>query len=316
MVTIDVGGVDVGQITTGANGSGGLVLSSNPQGNQQALPSNFPTNVAAGTSVSATDAVSLSLTGELSALPPAPSGQLLTAQLTGTGTTAMANVQFAQYTAGGTANTMLAVQVQGAPASDTLTVTLAGDVIGEITTDANGNGMLLLASKPQGQQQPLPTNFPTSVAAGAAVSIVDASTLSLTGKLASVPPPPIGSIPPAAPNPNASVLVAKLTGSTATIVGLAQLTQASVAGETYTLFSLQVHGATAADTLTVTLNGVNVGQITTDAKGNGQLVLSSNPQGPQQQPLPSNFPSGLTSGNATVTVTDASTLSLTGAGHT
>lgn len=45
-------GTIVGQLVTDATGAGQLVLSSNPHGTQQALPANFPTSIAAGTTVS------------------------------------------------------------------------------------------------------------------------------------------------------------------------------------------------------------------------------------------------------------------------
>ncbi len=315
-ISVTVDGVSVGQITTGPNGSGGLLLSSNPQGQQQALPADFPTSVVAGTTVSVSDSSTLSLSGTLVNLPPAPTGALLTAQLTGTGSTATASVQLEQYTANASTNTLFAVQVQGATASDTLTVTLAGVAVGQVTTDVNGNGMLVLSSNPQGNQLALPANFPTSVASGAAVSVTDASTLSLTGMLASppkqVPPgPPIP--PPSAPAPHATVLVSKLTGTGTSATSLVQFTQDSFNSTTYTLLSVQVHGAPANDTLMVTLLGTALAeQFTTDANGNGQLILSSNPQGTQQA-LPANFPTNVASGGA-VSITDNESipLSLTG----
>jgi hypothetical protein len=310
-LTVKIGPAVVGTLTTDSNGNGKVIFSSNPVGSQLQLPATFPVNVASGTPALITDAASLNLSGSLGNPPPAPLGTLLTAQLTSTATTATANIQYAQFTANGTATTLLAVQVLGATATDTLTVTLSGVAVGTLTTDANGNGILVLSSNPQGQQQALPANFPTSVASGATVSITDASTLSLTGTLAA-PPKPTQPPPPPPPTPvaNGTVLVAQLTGTGTTATSSVQFTQDTVNGTTYTSFSVHVSGAPASDTLSVSIGGVVVGQITTDANGNGTLCLSSNPQG-KQSALPTTFPTNVASGTA-VSVTDANGLSLTG----
>ncbi len=309
-LSITLGGVVIGQLTTDANGNGKLVLSSNPQGSQQALPANFPAGVASGDAVSVTDAASLDLTGTLQAPTPAALGTLLTAQLTGTGTSATANVQYAQSTANGTSNTVFAVQIQGATANDALTIQLAGVTIGGVTTDANGNALLVLSSNPQGNQQALPADFPTGISAGATVSVTDDLSFSLTGSLATPPKPTQPPPPPTAPVANGTVLTAQLSGSGTSATSNVQFTQDTLNGTTFTVFCVQVQGAPANDTLTVTLAGVQVGQITTDANGNGTLSLSSNPQG-NQQALPTNFPTSVASGTA-VSVADASSLNLTG----
>jgi hypothetical protein len=60
-------------------------------------------------------------------------------------------------------------------------------------------------------------------------------------------------------------------------------------GMSNTNFNVTVKGATANSTLNVSVGGVVVGQIATDANGAGSLALASHPSGTQQV-LPSNFP--------------------------
>jgi hypothetical protein len=50
-LSVAIGGTTVGTVTTDSTGAGTLVLSSNPKGSQQSLPSNFPTSITSGTTV-------------------------------------------------------------------------------------------------------------------------------------------------------------------------------------------------------------------------------------------------------------------------
>jgi hypothetical protein len=74
----------------------------------------------------------------------------------------------------GVSVTLLKVSVTGAAASSTLDVTIGGTggtVVGQIATDTSGAGTLVLSSNPSSSQLPLPSNFPTSITAGTAVSV-------------------------------------------------------------------------------------------------------------------------------------------------
>ncbi len=326
--TVTVGGVDVGQFTTDNNGNGGLVLSSSPTGTQTALPANFPTTVAAGTAVSLSDTTgAITLTGSLAVgagTPPAPpppappvssgSGTVLTAQLAGStaSVTATGSAQYNQGTVNGTAMTTFGVQVHGATPDDTFTVTLAGVDIGTFTTDANGNGGLVVSSSPTGSQLALPANFPTTVASGASITLTDTSgSTTLGGSLGSPKAPPA---PPPPPVPTGPMLTAQLTSTSSTAIGLVQYNQTTVPSKTagsssstttLTTFVVQIQGATADDTFSVSIAGTVVGTITTDSKGNGCLFLSSNPANATQTALPANFPTSLAAG-AEISVTDTS----------
>ena len=56
------------------------------------------------------------------------------------------------------------------------------------------------------------------------------------------------------------------------------------------------------------MGGTVVGQITTDSSGDGSLILSSNPKDSNEQSLPTNFPTTITSGTAVTVGTLSGTL--------
>jgi hypothetical protein len=96
----------------------------------------------------------------------------LTAALTDPSNSATGTVTYQMGSGcGGTVSTSLTVNVSGAAASSTLDVTIGGVTIGTLTTDSSGAGTLVLSSNPTGSQQTLPSNFPTSIAAGTAVAV-------------------------------------------------------------------------------------------------------------------------------------------------
>jgi hypothetical protein len=77
---------------------------------------------------------------------------------------------------------------------------------------------------------------------------------------------------------------------------------------TLTKFSVNVEGAATSTSLDVSINGVVVGHLMTDATGAGMLVLSS-----KARTLPANFPAMVAAGD-TVTVGTATGASAAG-GH-
>ncbi len=169
---VSIGDTVVGQVTTDDSGAGKLVLSSEPEGTQLPLPADFPTAVAAGTAVTVG-----SLSGTLATPTPSKggcgdhTGTRLSVQLTDANSTAAATVSFKTKTYDGVTSTKLSVSVTGAAASSSLDVSIDGTVVGQVATDANGASKLVLSSKPMGTQQPLPANFPTTIAAGTTVSV-------------------------------------------------------------------------------------------------------------------------------------------------
>jgi len=180
-LNVNVGGTTVGTLTTDANGAGSLVLSSNPTGTEQALPTNFPTSIAGGTTVSVG-----TLSGTLATQFNNGHGLLhqnLTANLTdSTSTSAAGTIAYNTSLVHGIPQTTFSANVTGAAANGTLNVVVGSTTVGTITTDATGAGSLMLSSNPTGTQQLLPTNFPTSIAAGTNVSVGSlGGTLTSTG---------------------------------------------------------------------------------------------------------------------------------------
>ncbi len=172
--------------------------------------------------------------------PGQSSGVFLAAQLSSPGSTPTANVQFAQNTAGSSTVTCFSVEVQGAPASDTLSVTLDGVAVGQITTNAQGSGQIVISSNPQGPQLPLPTNFPTGIASGTTVGVSDTSgAVDLSGSLAAVT---ASTIPPGTA-PSATILSAQVSAAGSTAAACFQFTQATVGSTTLTVLAVQIHGA-------------------------------------------------------------------------
>src|SRR4051794_12881121 len=78
------------------------------------------------------------------------------------------------------------------------------------------------------------------------------------------------------------------------------LSRGSSHGNPTTNLNVSVSGTTANATLNVAIDGVQIGQINTDASGAGSLALSSNPTG-NQQALPANFPTDV-SADSVITV--------------
>lgn len=223
----------------------------------------------------------------------------LTAQLSDSDGSATGTATYSTGTCNGTTVTRLSVGVNGAAADTTLDVSVDGTVVGQLTTNSSGNGSLVLSSNPQGSEQQLPTDFPTTVAAGSTVSVG-----TLTGSLA-VPSTTGGGCHDSA----VTRLTSQLTDSEGAATGTATyLTGTSSDGSTITKFKVSVSGATASTTLDVAIDGTVVGQVTTDTSGAGKLVLSSNPSSGEQA-LPSNFPTSISAGSTVTIGTLSGTLS-------
>lgn len=171
---VSVDGVIVGQIATDANGAGKLTLSSSPHGShEQQLPANFPTSVTSGSTVSVgTLSGSLATPTNTGGGCGEHTGTTLAAQLTDSEGSAVGTATYFTGTSpDGTTVTKFKVSVTGATADTTLDVAIAGTVVGQVTTDANGAGSLVLSSNPTSSEQSLPSNFPTSITSGTAVTV-------------------------------------------------------------------------------------------------------------------------------------------------
>src|SRR5262249_18585176 len=93
------------------------------------------------------------------------------------------------------------------------------------------------------------------------------------------------------------------------ITGSAHFVSFMAGGMTFTSLSVSIGGAPPNTMHDVTIKGVVVGTVMTDAEGEGQLTLSSNPHG-SQQPLPANFPTGVMAGDMVSVGTAAGTLAV------
>jgi hypothetical protein len=229
-------------------------------------------------------------------------GTTLSAALTDPDSTATGTVTYKTYVEDGVTETRLKVKITGAEADSTVAVTINGTEVGQVTTNANGNGTLVLSSDPKDDQSPLPDNFPTDIASGSAVT---AGTLS-------------GTLETVARNGHhhsdstglSAMLTDAATGATATVAY-----KASTDEEGETTLKVSVTGADADSTLDVVIGTENVGSITTDANGAGSLTLSSNP-GDDEQPLPANFPADVAAGTVVTVGAMSGTLGKTrGNGH-
>jgi hypothetical protein len=199
---------------------------------------------------------------------------------------------------GGTATTSLTISVSGAAAGSTLDVAIGGVTIGTLTTDSTGAGTLALSSNPTGSQQTLPANFPTSIAAGAAVTV---GSLSGTFAAATSGTNSIGSTnwSGGGSRSASTVLTASLTDPSSSATGSVTYKASTYSGTTSTKLTISVTGATSGSSLDVVIGGVTIGTLTTDSSGAGSLVFSSNPTGTELA-LPTNLPT--ISSGTTITV--------------
>ena len=205
--------------------------------------------------------------------PSSVTSTVLTAQLNDATTGMTAEVIYKSCTVNGTTNTSLVVKVEGAAAGSTLDVSLDNVVVGQITVDAGGEGVLSLSSSPKStQQRPLPANFPAGVAAGAAISVGTA-----TGTLATPTLTPRGEHDGDGchSHTDSTKLTAQLTDSASSATATATYKSEVENGATESSLKIFVTGAAASSTLDVTIDGKVVGQVTTDANGAGTLKLSS-----------------------------------------
>ena len=221
---------------------------------------------------------------------------VLTALLTDSTSGATGTVTYSTGSHCGTAETELTVGVTGAAANASLDVSIGGTVVGALTTDSTGAGKLVLSSDPSGTEQALPSNFPTNIAAGTAITVGSlsgafAASTSTTGSDSG------GST--GCSHSQGTTLSASLADSTGTGTGTATLTTKIYNGTTATKLTVSVTGATASSSLDVVIDGMTVGTLTTDSTGAGALTLSSNPTGAEQS-LPPNFPT--VSSESTITV--------------
>lgn len=194
------------------------------------------------------------------------SGTRLTATLTDSTSGATATINYKSYLENGETETKLSVTITGAAADSKLDVSIGGTVVGQIVTDANGKGTLVLSSNPSGDEQALPDNFPTDIAAGAAVTVGD-----LSGTLAT----PTRSGGHGGCHGEGTRITAALTDANSSATGTAVYHTVTNNGTTTSKLKVRVTGAAASSSLDVAVDGTVVGQLTTNANGAGKATFAN-----------------------------------------
>jgi hypothetical protein len=162
---------------------------------------------------------------------------------------------FAVFSSGDTAGQNdFELMATGLTANTSYTVNVDGTTIGTFTTDANGAGSLELS------------NLTASIAAGSALTIVDANNnTALQGTFAA------GDEHGGGDSQGGQDLTASLTGTTGAS-GSAEFKTGEESGQNS--FTLMVTGLTPSTKYTVEIGGTSIGTFTTDANGAGTLTLS------------------------------------------
>jgi hypothetical protein len=209
---------------------------------------------------------------------------------------------------------VLVIRVIGSAANATYEITADTTDLGALTTDAHGNGQLILRSTNPSSSSAtaatsgktvgrLPADF--TLAAGATIMLAstDASVDALNGTFATSS----GDIglghghgchggdhegddegDHEGEHGNVARLVAQLTDTSSTSAGKAVFTTITHAdGTTDQILRVHVKGADANAPLEVSIDGTSVGSIMTDDNGNGQLILATNPHNSNVGQLPS-----------------------------
>jgi len=222
---------------------------------------------------------------------------------------------------------ILAVGVVGGAANATYEVTAGTTDLGALTTDANGNGRLILRSTSSSSSSAsaattgnpvgtLPADF--TLAAGATIMLASTDTTvdPLNGTFAASS----GDIglgggfggchggdhegDHEGEHGSVARLVAPLTDNGASAGKAVFTTVTHADGTTDQILRVRVRGIDANASLDVSVDGTSVGTITTDDSGNGQLILSSNPHNANVGQLPA----GLTvTSTSTITVGTSTT---------
>lgn len=196
------------------------------------------------------------------------------------------SVQFISITHRGETKARLLATIHGADPDTIYDVTVAGTVVGQIETNDDGDGHLMLSTNPHGKQQGFPDGFSTHLAAGATVSVGDA-----TGTLASRPGHH-GDDDDDGDEDQVRLGAFLSDAANSSLRAVVQFHSETGDDGTETTFRVKVTGADPNTDLEVMIGGVTVGTITTNAAGRGSLVLSS-----EDGTLPANFPTTVSAGD-------------------
>lgn len=227
----------------------------------------------------------------------------LVAKLQGTGAQT-ASVVFESGSENGVAQIELEVRVRNSTPSTTLDVVLNSVNVGSVTTDASGNGVLLLAAAPSTTSElPLPANFPD---VSTATTVQIGTTMSGTMSVPTSTNPYVSHEgdsnhegdsefdhqrkPGSGSQDHGETQFTSLLAGTGAQLGYVQFESESHRGTLRNELGISVNSLTPNAALDVIIDGITVGQILTDADGHGDLDLSSLPVSARELALPANFP--------------------------
>lgn len=213
-------------------------------------------------------------------------------------TTATGTAEFETTAKHGVQVSTFELHVNGATASTSYDIQVAGISVGSLTTDATGNGLLKFSSQPDKASVAFPKNFPV-VGAGAAIDVVglvngslatgvDADSNGKTDEVGEVGENNEGGETDDAGEGTSTQYSAALTGATGA-TGTASYQTETERGLAISSFTVNVTKATGSTSFDVHVAGTSVGSLTTDATGNGSLKLSSQP-GSSSVAFPGNWP--------------------------
>jgi len=209
----------------------------------------------------------------------------LVANLTNNGNAA-GRASYEAETEHGASQQQLSVEVKGATSNATLNVTIDGNVIGTLVTDASGQGKARFANNPtKANVQALPDNF--TLNAASTIAIGD----TISGSFAAPAPGGDGhdhENEGSEPGDNETELHASLTNN-GVAAGEASYHAETENGVTHQSLRVKVTGLGASTTFNVTVDGTVIGTLKTDANGNVKARFSSNPKSANVMALPANF---------------------------
>ncbi len=234
---VDINGTSVGTIMTDDSGSGAIAL----KGSLAVTP-------AAGDTVSVGTATgTLAVRGHEGGDEGDETEVHLTAKLADTTGAVTGTASFKSETEDGNTESKLAVTINGAAANMDFDVLVNGTSVGTLTTDADGNGSLTVKDPS------------VAIMEGDTIAVGDA-----TGTFAVAPE--VTSV---------LHLRSRLSDTTSDARGIAVFVSRTLSDSTTdSKLIVNVHGAAAGSMLDVAIDGTVVGQVQTDANGNGHAVLT------------------------------------------
>lgn len=211
--------------------------------------------------------------------------QELVAPLAAADGTVLGEVEFEQSPEDGDMEVELEIELTNA-APGTYDILLGGVTIGQITVSAGGVGKVEFSNQPDDVDElPLPVNLP-AITAGTTVAI--GSIASGTFAIQADSDDDSNDGPDTDDDSQEVELKAALTGATAA-TGKIEFESEVDDGVQESKLNVEIRNATPNTTLDVTVNGVVIGQITTDTNGRGKLKFRSQPDDSDEQLFPTDF---------------------------